>query len=1046
MLAIIILGIYGVARMRRETFPDFASDIVAVDMTYPGAASSEIEENLVFKIEDAVDGIDGIAEINSLARDGFCSVRAKVLDGYDARSVQLDIQNAIDRIDTFPADADKPIVYELKQPDRVLSLAVYGNAPPRQIEAMAEKVKDELIASPLISLVTVAGFSEHEISIELSRESLMQWGLSVPDIARAVAAGSVDMPVGSVEDVTGKTTIRVTDQARDADDFADIVIVTSRQGGMIRLGDVAKISDTYEENDRFIRFDGQPAALVHIDATDTEDSLKIAAEVQRIVAGIRQRGDLPQTVHIATWGNLAEAVESRLNLLINNGLIGLILVLLALTMFLNIRVAFWVAMGIPVSFLGTIFAMQLLGYTLNMITMFSLVLALGIIVDDAIVLAENIYVHFRNGESPLQAAIRGVREVWVGVTASMLTTVAAFLPLLFMSGDIGKTLRVMPVGVILALCISLVEGLIILPGHMRHSLVVMAGKKPNRFRRTFDNAFDSFVKKYYRPSVMLAVRFRYTVLAAAVAMFAICAAYVASGRLEFTPFPRLDGNVIQAEVILPAGTHISIAERVADRLQEGLRAVNRDPAFREKNGKTVVKHIMAQFGSIPAPGVGAVEADETGSHVLTVIAELMRSEDRVHTAEQVIGAWRSFTIDIPEVVSIRYKQQQINPGGLPVEIELSGDDLDGLKQAALDLRQYLAGIPGLSDMDDNLRKGTYEEKLTLRDSARPLGITSADLANQLRAAFYGETAQEFQRGRHTVKVRTGYDDNDRRSIADLRDFRVVLPGGGNIPLAEVAYMQQNRGYAQIHRKDRRRTVTVTAELDEQLNNAAKIAAQLRNDYLPRLERRYHLTARVAGQAAESEETARSIEIGFLAGVALIYFLLAWVFSSFTLPLIVMFAIPLGFIGATVGHVIMGFDLTMPSLVGFVSLSGIVVNDSVILLQTLRQKLAEGMSLPDAASAAGQCRFRAVLLTSLTTIAGLLPMLLETSLQAQFLIPVAISVCFGLLFVTGLTLLLMPGLYLVWSDLCTLAGIDTSVPVETQPGEEPENINEQRRAA
>lgn len=1030
MLAIVLLGVHGVRQMRRETFPDFSSDIVATDLSYPGAAAAEIEQNIVFKIEDAVDGIDGIEEITSVARDGFCTVRAKVLDGYDARSVQLDIQNEIDRIDTFPADANDPIVYELKQPDRVLSLAIHGDVPPQQLEIIAERVKDRLVASPVISLAEVTGFSEHQVRVELRHEALMQWGLSTRDIAEAIAAGSVDMPVGSVRSIAGKTTIRVTDQSRCADDFRNIVVVTSPRGGLIRLGDVAAVTDTYDESDRYVRFDRQRAAVIHVNATETEDSLRIAAEVERIMADLHAEGVIPRGIEAATWGNLAEAVESRLDLLIDNGMIGFVLVLLTLALFLNIRVAFWVAMGIPVSFLGTIFAMHLLGHTLNMITMFSLVLALGIIVDDAIVLSENIYVRYRNGDSALKAVVLGVRDVWVGVTASMLTTVAAFLPLLFMTGDIGKTLCVMPIGVLIALTISLFEGFFILPNHLRHSLNGVDVDRPTRVRAALDGLLDGVVQRYYKPTLRAALRHRYASIAGAFTLFLVSAAYVASGRLEFTPFPKLDGNVIQAEVILPAGTHISVAEKVADRLEEGLVAISRDPSFRQDDGKGVIEHVMVQFGSIPSAGVGAVEADETGSHVLTVIAELRKSEDRNHTADQIISAWRSFTIDIPEIVSIRYKQQQINPGGQPVEIELSGTDLDQLKEAAFALRNHLANIPGLSDADDNLRIGATEAKVRLRDAARPLGLTSLGVASQLRAAFHGETAQEFQRGRDTVEVRVLFDDRDRASDTDLRGFRVVLPNGKLIPLSEVADIETTRGYAQIHRKDRRRTVTVTAQLDEELNNAAKIAADLRAEFLPQLEANFHINARVAGQTAEAEQTAKSIELGFLAGIAIIYFLLAWVFSSYAMPLIVMAAIPLGFIGAVFGHVIMGFDLTMPSLVGFVSLSGIVINDSVILLQTLRKREREGASVFDAAHGAGVSRFRAVTLTSITTIAGLLPMLLETSLQAQFLIPVAISVSFGLVLVTVVVLLLMPCMYMALLDVQRFLGIER-IAVESE---------------
>jgi HAE1 family hydrophobic/amphiphilic exporter-1 len=1045
MLALIVMGVFGTRMMRRETFPDFASDVVAIDMQYPGAAAEEIEENLVFRIEDAVDGIDGIAEITSIVRSGFCTVRAKVLDAYDVRAVQTDIQNAIDRIDTFPADADLPIVYELDQPDRVMSLAVTGDLDPLELKRVAEDLKDRLVESPFVSLVTVEGFSDRQVRIELKPEALMQWGLSATDIARAVASASVDMPVGSVESTQGELKIRVTDQRRSVASFKDVVVVTSERGGLVRLGDVASVEDTFDETDSYARFDGRRAAIVHIDATEMDDALRIAADVRNRIAAIEAGHTLPPGVRIAEWGTLADDVRGRLNLLIDNGLIGFVLVLITLAVFLNARVAFWVAMGVPVSFLGAIFLMHLMGHTLNMITMFSLVLALGLVVDDAIVLSENICTHHRRGKPPLQAAIDGVSEVWVGVCASMLTTVAAFLPLLFMTGDIGKTLRVMPIGLILALGISLIEGFVILPNHLAHSLD-SGGGRPNVVRRSIDRTFEQLVDRLYRPLLAAALRHRYAVLAGAVSAFAACAAYVGSGRLEFTPFPKLDGNVIQAEVVLPAGTHVSIAERVADRLEAGLTSINADPAFRQSSGEPLIKHVMVQFGSIPSAGVGAVEAQEAGSHVLAVMAELLPSERRTRTADDVVNAWRSFTIDIPEVVSIRYQQQQVNPGGRPVEIELSSRDLDQLKAAALDLRSQLTAMPGLSDADDDLRPGVWEAEVRLRDSARPLGLTAADLAGQLRAAFHGEVAQEFQQGRDTVEVRVLHDDAHRRSRADLEDLRVVLPGGRLAPLTEVAELDTTRGYSLIHRKDRMRTVTVTAQLDESLNNAAKIATVLRERVFPDLAATHGISAAMSGQVAESEATAASIGFGFIAGIAIIYFMLAWVFGSYALPLLVMAAIPLGFIGAVVGHVVMGFDLTMPSMVGFVSLTGIVINDSVILLQTLRARLGEGASLREAAFDAGMRRFRAVLLTSVTTIAGLLPMLMETSLQAQFLIPVAISVSFGLLLVTAVVLIIVPAAYLAAQDVMRLLRL-SPVAGEAVAGQIPpsEAVDEVRAA-
>ncbi len=839
----------------------------------------------------------------------------------------------------------------------------------------------------------------------------MAQGLTIGDVAREIEAQSIDLPSGTVETGQREIKIRVVDQRRWAEDFRDLPVKVSPAGAQVLLRDVATVSDTFEDEWTRTTFNGYRCVNLEVQKTSSEDTIRVKNAVEARLDELRE--SLPPGVHFTLWGDWSFYVSDRLRMLGENGLWGFVLVFLTLWLFLHFRLAIWVAVGIPVSFLGTLYAVDHLGMSLNMITMFSLIMALGIIVDDAIVIGENIFAHYARGASANEAAIRGSQEVWLGVVASMLTTVAVFMPLITMQGEIGKVLRVMPIGVVVALSVSLVEAFLILPHHLTRSLDKIP-KQPTRLRAAIDRFVLWFTRRAYGPALDWSVRRPLVPLAVIVMLLLVSLGMLRGGRLKFQLMPELDGDFLVAEVELPAGADPTLTKQIVDHVSNALDEVEKDLGPQPGDVKLIEHRITSvgfgwTIGDEPVP-------PEAGSHLGQIIVELLAADKRTANCDKILTAWRKAVDDVPDVVSLTIEQMQVTPGGKPVDIQLRGRDLRALRNASHELQRRIAGYPGIRNVRDDLRLGKEEVCVRLKPAARPLGITSATLAMQLREAFWGSTAEEFQRGPDTFEVEVLFAPADRRSLADLDDFKVRTPGGRMVPFREVATAAEVRGFSQIVRVNRQRATSVTADLDTSQGNARQIVADLEANFFPGfLERNPGVTVNLEGQRKETAETGRSVARGFVIGVCIIFLLLSFVFKSFIEPLIVMAAIPFGLIGAVAGHLLMRIDLTMPSIVGLVSLSGIVVNDSIILVSFIKLRLAEGRSVLQAVHQAGMDRFRPVLLTSATTAAGLLPIMLETSLQAQFLIPMAASIAFGLMFATAMVLLLVPCLYgiLAW---------------------------------
>ena len=1037
MLVIVLLGILGASTLNREVFPEFASDYINVRVIYRGASAEEVEDTVCRLIEEEIEGIEGIERIEAIARESRGLVTVEVADGYEAHNVLKDVENAVDQIDNFPVNIERPLVFEVRPSLAVCSVSVWigpdeedgksdsspvagyrpnGAGEPlvseKDLLALADTIKDELLALDEVSLVRAYGVSDHQIRIEVRERDLLAQGISITDVAREIASGSLDLPAGSVETSEREIKIRMVDQRRRAGDFRDLTVKVTPAGARIPLQAVATVTDTFEDDWLLTRYRGHRCVNLGVTKTDNEDTITVSDAVKRYVA--QRQETLPPGIHLTQWGDYSFYVKDRLGMLIENGTYGFILVFLTLWLLLNLRLAFWVAIGIPISFFGTLWLMGQVDISLNMITMFSLIMAVGIIVDDAIVIGENIFAHYCRGRSPTQAAIDGTKEVWMGVTASMLTTVAVFMPLLQMQGEIGKIMRLMPVGVVTALSVSIVEGFLILPNHLKHSLQRMP-KEPTRLRAVIDNLMQRLIRDVYGPALDWSLKRPAIPLAAITMLLMIAMGMLLSGRLRFQLFSELDGDFIVAEVELPKGTDLERTRRIVSRIEDAVWRME-DELGEQPDGQRLVQHISTSFGFShrmdPGPG-----GTQTGSHIAQVMLELLTADQRTAECNEILGIWREEVGHVTDVVSMTFEQMQVTPGGKPIDIQLRGDDLGELKRASLDLQAEIAGYAGVRNLTDNLRPGEEEILVRLKPAGRPLGITSAALAEQLRGAFWGSIAQEFQRGSDNFEVEVQFSLDDRRSLADLEDFKVRTPSGQTRPLHEVATCERVRGYSQIVRIDRQRTISVMGDLDTKKGNATKIIDELESDFFPSLLVNYPgVSVYLEGQRKEDAKTMASLKIGFLIGLAMIFILLSFIFQSFVEPLIVMAVIPFGLVGAISGHILTGYDWTMASSIGFISLSGIVVNDSIVLVSFIKLRLKEGRPVHEAVHLAGMQRFRAVFLTSATTVAGLLPMMLETSLQAQFLIPMAVSISCGLMFATVVVLVLVPCLYSILSRL------------------------------
>ncbi|UCF90359.1 MAG: efflux RND transporter permease subunit [Desulfobacterales bacterium] len=1049
MIFIIVAGLFTLLKMRREMFPQFALDMIHISVPYPGSSPAEVEEGICIKIEEKIEGIEGISRMISTAREGNGAILVELESGRDAQKVLDEIKAEVDRIDTFPDEAEEPVIIEVLRRDPTISVAVYGDVPEKQLRQVAEGIQDGLLDAvadsktsrgglrgildrlvkpfkfkkpDTITQLDLVGVRNYEIAVEVSEENLRRYGLTFDQVVEAVRSGSIDLPGGAIKTQQGEILVRAKGQLYTGQEFEAIPLITLEDGTLVRLGQVARVIDGFEDTDIRTRFNGQPAALVQVHRTSSQDVIAIAQIVKDFVA--EHRAKIPAAMNLALWGDLSVMVQDRIDLLLRNGSQGIILVFIVLALFLNLRLAFWVAAGIPISFMGAFLALDSLNQTINMISLFAFIMTLGILVDDAIIIGENVYTHHGRGKAPSAAVVDGLKEVGGPVVMAVMTTIVAFIPLMFIAGIMGKFIAVMPMAVIAILLVSLGEALVILPSHLDHALGGSEKKGSRltawheRLRGRFEKALTLVIEKLYTPAIRYVVQNRYFTFSIGVGVLIVSLGIVIGGYVPFVFFPKGESDWLIAEVSYPLGTPSQLTEETLGHLEKKAFELNTVFAeFAQKNG-ALVKNTFTLVGVIPRRDW---KPEEIGSHVGEIWIELASSEMRTDLSiNTILSQWRTLIGEIPGVDQLSFFTLEGGPAGNPIEIQLSGRDFDQLEQAAAELKAEIKTYPGTFDVSDNFKPGKPERMVRIKEGARSLGITMRDVAWQVRQAFYGEEAARVQRGRDDVKVMVRYGDRDRRSLAGIEQMRIRTHTGREIPIEEVTLISHGRAYAVINRVDRKRTITVISDIDETRANASQIVADLKARFLPQFVERYPgLTYDLEGQEKRTRESMDSLKSGYLLALMGIFLLLASQFRSYVQPVIIMMAIPFGLIGAILGHLLMGLQFTMISIFGIVALSGIVVNDALILIDFINRAARDGMETNAAVIESGKARFRPVLLTSVTTIAGLFPLLLERSFQAQFLIPMAVSISFGLLAATVLTLLYVPALYLIVQDIVGL---------------------------
>ena len=1020
LLLVIVAGVINfTSRLPKEVYPEYPANLISVTVPYLGAAPEEVEEAVCARIEDRVQGLESVKRVRSYASEGFGRVTLEIVDDVDLREALDDIKTRIDAIDSFPAETEKPIIKEeIVLRRQVLTVVVSGDADERTLRGIGERVRDEISALQGVTQVELAAVRSFEVSIEVSELTLRRHGLTFDTVVAAIRRSSLDLPGGSVTTKGGEILLRTDGQAYRGHEFESIPIINRPDGTRLTLGQVATIVDGFEETLKAARFDGLPAVLVHVYRVGSQDVVQVAESVRTYLELSKKR--LPEGIELAIWQDDSRLLKGRMDTLYKNGLAGLILVILVLTLFLRPRLAFWVSAGILISFMGAFSLMPLLDLSINQVSLFAFMVVLGIVVDDAIVVSENIYRHHQMGKSGLKAAVDGAQEVAVPVTFSMLTTLAAFGPLLLVGGNTAKIMRNIPLVVISVLVFSLFEALFVLPAHLKRNdrrLLSATQTIFDRLQRPMGALLDLLIRRTYRSTLRMALKSRLTVVAIAVSLLLLTVGLVAGRRINFTFFPPVEAENIVAFLALPQGTPIEVTARSLKHieasfieLQKEIEAAGEPDAF---------KHVLTTVGEQPfrsRQSRFSSEAAPAGSHLGEVNIELAPAEGRFVSASDLTRRWRELTGPIPDAVALVFVSDLLSTGAA-VNIQLAGPDLHDLESAATDLKLALSQYKGVEDVSDSFRPGKRMVKLDISPQAETLGISLSDLARQVRQAFYGEEAQRIQRGQDEVKIMVRYPSNERRSLANLEGMRIRTPEGDEVPFSSVGKIEIGRSYSTIVRTDRKRTVDVTANIDHSVANANAIIASVQLELLPRLVADYQgLTYTLEGEQKEQRQTLADIGQSLSLALFLIYALLAIPFRSYIQPFIVMSAIPFGVVGAVGGHFLMGRDLTVLSVFGIVALTGIVVNDSLVLVDFINRDYRAGTPLAEAIRRAGEERFRPIILTSLTTFAGLAPLLLERSLQAQFLIPIAISLAFGVLFSTVIILVFVPISYSLLMDL------------------------------
>jgi multidrug efflux pump subunit AcrB len=1020
MLLVIVSGLASAFTLRQESFPEISFDTIEVRVAYAGAAPDEIEESIVQRIEEQVRGLDGINRVIGVAAEGLGLVRIELLRGSNIARKLDEVKSAVDRITTFPDMIERPVVREIVNRQRVVELALFGQTSESALRELAFRVKDELSALPGISLAEVARVRDYEISIEVPNEVLRAYGLSLSDIAAIVKRSSLDLPGGDIRTADESILLRTKGRNYRRADFERIVVASSRSGAAVTLGEIAKIDDGFREDDLLMRYNGKPASFVQVFRVGDEKVLDVVEAVEKFIAN-ELRPNLPAGIEVKIWRNDATEFRNRVDLLVKNGLVGLVLVMVALALFLDLRLAFWVAVGIFVSFIGTFTAMSMLGLSINMMSLFGFILAIGIVVDDAIVTGENIYAENERGVAGMQAAVSGAQRVATPVALAVGTTITAFIPLLFVPGVVGKFLFQIPAIVIIVLTVSVLEAILILPHHLAHLQIAgyVARTGLGRVLAGMRHGMDALLRRFIEGPLDRLLRFatlRYgVVIAASLSLFMLTLGVIAGGYVKFNFFPIVEGRYVTASLELPQGTSAAATLRVAEQIEAAGREAARQ--LPDPSGRDLVSTVMTMVGrqEVSGPGAGAALGLLQG-HKASVVFELLDPELRSISSHDFELRWRELVGTLPQVRKLSFASNVINVGSA-VQVLLSARTAQGLEEAVHLVQQELSRIEGVFDVRDDQEPGKREVQFKLKPYARTLGVTIDSLAQQVRAGFFGAEAVRVQRGRDEVRVYVRLPDEERNSLADLSLYRVRTPSGAFAPLHELADISLGHASSTLVREDGRRVTTVLAEINPTVISGQQINGRLLDEILPRVREQIPgLTWSMGGEQREQSQTLPALARNFLLALFGMYAMLALAFRNYVQPFIVLASVPFGLVGATIGHLMLGLSFGLISIFGIVGLSGIIVNGSLVLIDFVNEQRRQGVPVREAIILAAKGRFRPILLTTITTFLGIFPLIVERSIQAQFLIPLGVSIAVGVLLGTALLMLLTPALVMLEEDL------------------------------
>jgi multidrug efflux pump subunit AcrB len=1019
MLFIIVAGVISSLSLRKQSTPEFEQNVVNISVPYLGAAPQEVEEGVVIKIEEAIQDVAGIVEINSTATEGMGTVSAEVDLDEDIDDVLNEIKTRVDAISTFPALTERPIYAKREFLIPVIFVTVHGPVDELTRKRLADEVRDELLRMPEINQVDFLGDRDFEISIEVSELTLRQYGLTMSEVAQAVKNSSVDLPGGSIRTSGGDILLRTEGQVYTGREFGELVLRTYPDGTRLLLRDIAMIRDGFVETEGFARLDGERSSTLNIQARGQQNELATAAAVRRYVA--EKRAEMPEGVKISTWLDRSIYLQERIDLMLDNLYMGAFLVLIVLALFLRLKVALWVIVGIPITFLGALWLMPHGPWptTINTISLFGFIVVLGIVVDDAIIIGESVYTNIRADGHSLDNVIKGVHRVAIPATFGVLTTIAAFTPMLFVGGVAGPFLEAMSVVIVLCLFFSLVESKLILPAHLAQAKIPdideddlfnpqrkvgLRERMPRFFlkiQRRVQHGLHHVIDAWYQPMLTRAIDNRGITVASFIAFLIITLGLLSGGFVRFVMFPEVTSDFVQMRLTMQAGTAPQVRNQAADQIENALLDIN-------------AEHLSANPDSLPV--IEHLSVSGQGDSSARMFVELPRSPERPYEAVDITRMWRERVGELPGAKDISFSYMQHIGGTPPLFFRLSGDDYGQLADAAIELQNHLREYEGVFDVSNSALSGGDEISLSIKPEAEALGITMSSLGRQVRQAFYGEEAQRIQRGRDELRVMVRYPLEERRSVADLEDMMIRTPTGEEVPFYSVAEVSFGKAYSRITRLNRVRTVTVAGDIDPLVVEPGQVIRDISNNYIPGLlERHPGVEYGLEGSSREQSELLRKLAVASVAALFLIYALIAIPLHSYLQPLVIMSVIPFGAIGAVIGHLLMGMSISMFSLFGLIALAGVVVNDSLIMIDFINKAREEGTPIRQAVIESGTKRFRAIFLTSVTTAAGLAPILFETSMMAAFVVPAAVSLAFGIVFATVITLFLVPSLYMLQDD-------------------------------